>query len=112
MNTKNSRLALLIAAPHNGEAGMHNDVVAMYDALLARGLSSEDILVLEGKLNRKLLMSLVAEANKRVARWESGELFMHYSGHGFFSAGAIRNFAKNTPTTFTRPSQRKSCRRC
>lgn len=84
MNTKNSRLALLIAAPHNGEVGMHNDVVAMYNALLARGFSSEDILLLEGRLNRKLLMSLIGEVNKRVARWKSGEVFVHYSGHGAF----------------------------
>lgn len=52
MNVKNSPLALLIAAPHNGEAGMHHDVAAMYDAVIARGLTPEDILVLEGRLNR------------------------------------------------------------
>jgi hypothetical protein len=84
MNTKNSRLALLIAAPHNGEASMHNDVMAMYDALLARGFFSKDILLLEGKLNRKLLMSLIGEVNKRMATWKSGEVFMHYSGNGTF----------------------------
>ncbi|MCI0690707.1 caspase family protein [candidate division KSB1 bacterium] len=84
-----SRLALLIAAPHDGEAGMHNDVVAMYDALIARGLSSEDILLLEGKLNRKLLMRLFGEANKRVAKWKSGEVFMHYSGHGIFTGSTV-----------------------
>lgn len=63
---------------------MHNDVVAMHDALLARGFSLEDILLLEGKLNRKLLFDLIREVNKRVAAWKSGEVFIHYSGHGTF----------------------------
>jgi hypothetical protein len=79
-----SRLALLIASPHDGNIGMHNDVVAMHGALLARGFSLEDILLLEGKLNRKLLFSLIREVNKRVAAWKSGEVFIHYSGNGFF----------------------------
>ncbi len=79
-----SRLALLIAAPHNSEAGMHNDVMAMYDALLARGFFSKDILLLEGRLNRKLLMSLIGEVNKRAATWKNGAVFMHYSGNGAF----------------------------
>jgi hypothetical protein len=85
MNSPNSQLALLIAAPHNGDIGMHNDVVAIYDTLLARGFFSKDILLLEGRLNRKLLFSLIGEVNKRVATWKSGEVFMHYSGHGAFT---------------------------
>jgi hypothetical protein len=64
---------------------MHNDVVAMYGALLARGFFAKDILLLEGTLNRKLLMSLIGEANKRVATWKSGEMFIHYSGNGTFT---------------------------
>ncbi|MDZ7290085.1 MAG: hypothetical protein ONB44_13430 [candidate division KSB1 bacterium] len=64
---------------------MHNDVVAMYNALIARGLSSEDILLLEGKLNRQLLMNLIGEVNNRAATWKSGEVFIHYSGHGTFT---------------------------
>ncbi|MGH7599055.1 MAG: hypothetical protein ACREOI_22090 [bacterium] len=79
-----SRLALLIAAPHKDEVAMHNDVGAMFNALLVRGFSSKDILLLEGKLNRKLLMSLIGAINKRVATWKSGEVFMHYSGNGAF----------------------------
>lgn len=63
---------------------MHNDIGAMFNALLMRGFSSKDILLLEGKLNRKLLMRLIGEVNKRVATWKSGEVFIHYSGHGAF----------------------------
>jgi hypothetical protein len=89
MSANNSRLALLIASPHHGNIGMHNDVVEMHDALLARGFSLEDILLLEGKLNRKLLFGLIREVNKRVATWKSGEVFMHYSGHGAFIGSSV-----------------------
>lgn len=63
---------------------MYNDVVAMHGAWRTRGFSLEDILLLEGKLNRTLLFSLIREVNKRVATWKSGNVFMHYSGHGAF----------------------------
>jgi hypothetical protein len=109
MNAQNSQLALLIASPHNGNSGMHNDVVAMHDALLARGLSLEDILLLEGKLNRKLLMSLIGEANKRVARWESGEVFMHYSGHGIFTGNTVSEFRVGMLLAPEKPNHKSNC---
>ena len=58
-----NRLALLIGAPWRGEAAMHGDVQAFYDALTARGMSSDDLLVLEGRLDRELVLAFLASAN-------------------------------------------------
>jgi len=78
------RLALLIGAPHEDDMGMHNDLVAMYDALQTRGLAPEEILSLEGSLDSQLLIALLEEVSCRIANWINGELFFYLSGHGFF----------------------------
>jgi hypothetical protein len=94
-----SRLALLIAAPYDNEVGMHNNVAAMYDALLSRGFFAKEILLLEGKLNRKLLMSLIGEVNKRVATWKSGEVFIcKTAGRSHQYRRRHKNGAKNSLT--------------
>ncbi len=49
------RLAVLIAAPWRGETAMHQDLRGIHDALAARHLSSEELLVLEGRLDKGLL---------------------------------------------------------
>ena len=69
------RLALLIIAPWEGETAMHNDLTAMYNALRLRGLSADEILSLEGQLNRRSFMSFLQKARRRVARWPQGEIF-------------------------------------
>ena len=79
------QLALLIGAPWREEAAMHGDVQAFYDALTARGLSSDDLLVLEGRLDRELVLSFLASAKSRVAAWSRGDVFLYYSGHGAYA---------------------------
>ncbi len=80
-----NRLALLIGAPWRGEAAMHGDVQAFYDALTARGMSSDDLLVLEGRLDRELVLAFLASAKSRVSDWDRGDLFFYYSGHGAYA---------------------------
>jgi len=80
-----NRLALLIGAPHRGEAAMHGDVQAFYDALIARGLSSDDLLVLEGRLDRELVLSFLASVRSRVSAWDRGDVLLYYSGHGAYA---------------------------
>jgi hypothetical protein len=79
------RLALLIIAPWEGETAMHNDLKAMYDALRLRGFSADEILSLEGELNRGSFMSFLQKARRRVARWRQGEIFFYFGGHGIFT---------------------------
>lgn len=79
------RLALLVAAPWQGNTMMHNDLMAMYDALRHRGFLPEQILSIEGTLNQGLLMAFLREARGRFALWNHGEVFFHYSGHGTFT---------------------------
>jgi hypothetical protein len=79
------RLALLIGAPWRGEAAMHGDVQAFYNALAARGVSSDDLLVFEGRLDRELVLGLLASIQYRVSNWDRGDLFLYYSGHGAYS---------------------------
>ncbi len=78
-------LALLFGAPHAGEVAMHNDLVAMYDALRLRGISPESILSIEGRLKRSLLTEVLDMVSKEVAEWKAGEIFIAVSGHGFFA---------------------------
>jgi hypothetical protein len=91
------RLALLIGAPWRGEAAMHGDVQAFYDALTARGMPSDDLLVLEGHLNRKLVLGFLASVSSRVAAWDRGDLFIYYSGHGAYAPADATDAATVEP---------------
>jgi Caspase domain len=82
---KPNRLALLIAAPWSDETAMHNDLVSVEDALSQRGYSTNQIMRLEGNLNRQSLLLLLREASRRIAKWKADEVFFYFSGHGFFS---------------------------
>lgn len=77
-------LALLIGAPHVGDFAIHNDVVAMYNALRRRGVSPESILSFEGHLNRRLLVEMFTFVREEVGRWPAGEVLIALSGHGYF----------------------------
>ena len=83
-----NHLALLIAAPHPGETAMFNDLTAMTQALLARGFSADQILSLHGRLDRPLVVAFLQAASRRVAGWSEGSVFLHVSGHGFFTGEA------------------------
>ncbi|MCB9155958.1 MAG: hypothetical protein H6645_02435 [Caldilineaceae bacterium] len=64
---------------------MHNDVAAMYRALQQRGLASDQILCLEGQLDRRLLLSFLAAIGQRMAGWTEGAVLLYITGHGFFT---------------------------
>jgi len=83
------RLALLVAAPHGAETAMHDDLVSIYNGLRLRWLLPVEILTLEGKLNRELLMVFLHQAGKSVINWSHGEVFLYYSGHGNLSTDAL-----------------------
>ncbi len=78
------QLALLIAAPQPGESAMLRDQAAMVEALLARGLSADQILCLHGRLDRPLVTAFLQAASRRAASWPDGSVFVHVSSHGFF----------------------------
>lgn len=82
-------LALLIAAPHPGETAMSRDLTAMAQALLARGFSADQILCLHGRLDRPLVIAFLQAASRRVAGWSEGSIFLHVSGHGFFTGDTV-----------------------
>lgn len=64
---------------------MHNDVAALDAALRRRGVLPEEILCLEGSLNRRLLLSFFQSIHERIAGWQAGSLFLYISSHGFFT---------------------------
>ena len=84
MNTPN-HLALLIAALQPGETAMLADQVAMTAALLDRGLPADRILALQGQLDSPRVTAFLQAASRRVAGWNDGSVFVHVSGHGFFT---------------------------
>jgi hypothetical protein len=79
---KAQRLALLVAAPWEGETAMHNDLGAIYNALRQRGFAPEEFLVLEGSLTRSILLAFLHDAQKRIGAWQRGDVWFSFSGHG------------------------------
>jgi hypothetical protein len=79
---KAQRLALLVAAPWEGETAMHNDLVAIYNALRQRGFAPEEFLILEGPLTRSILLAFLHDVQKRISSWQRGEVWFSFSGHG------------------------------
>ena len=91
------QLALLIGAPWRAEAAMHGDVQAFYDALTGRGMSPDDLLVLEGRLDRELVLGFLASVQGRVSNWDRGNLFLYYSGHGAYAPMDVTDGATAEP---------------
>jgi len=87
--TAHHHLALLIAAPQPGETAMRRDQAAMAQALLARGLATDQILSLHDPLDRPRALAFLDAASSRVASWAEGALFLHVSGHGFFAGDTV-----------------------
>lgn len=81
---ESAQLAILIAAPLGEECSMRHDLAAMYQALKRRGLASEEILCLEGQLDRRLLLGFFGAIHHRIAAWKQGTLLLYVTGHGFF----------------------------
>jgi hypothetical protein len=83
------RLAILVAAPWEGETAMHNDLVAVYNALRQRGFAPEEFLVLEGSLTRSVLLAFLHDIQRRIAPWQKGDVWFSFSGHGTFSGMTV-----------------------
>ena len=81
---KDRRLAILVAAPWEGETAMHNDLVATYSALRQRGFSPEEFLVLEGTLSHSILLAFLHDVQRRISSWQSGTVWLSFSGHGTY----------------------------
>jgi hypothetical protein len=83
------RLALLIAAPWEDQAAMHHDVTVMTETLLSRHFSPQEILTLEGPLDRQKLITFLHAAHSRIGTWPDGALFLYISGHGGFTGTTV-----------------------
>jgi hypothetical protein len=81
--SRETELAVLLGIPQAGERAMHNDVALMYDALRQRQLAPEQILCLEGRLDRGLVLDFLAAAGRHIAPWPAGHLFLYVSAHGY-----------------------------
>jgi hypothetical protein len=88
-NQRDPQLAILIGAPHQNQSSMHYDLAAMYNALRQREMLTEDILWLEGKLDRHLLLGFFAAIGRRIAAWHQGTLLLYVTGHGFFTGECV-----------------------
>src|SRR2546422_4060614 len=77
---KAQRLALLVAAPWAGETAMHNDLVAIYNALRQRGFAPEEFLVLEGALTRSVLLAFLQDVQRRIGLWQHGDVWLYFGG--------------------------------
>lgn len=84
MNQSSSHSLALLLAPVAGEAAMYNDLVAMTHALQQRGLPADQILALHGDVDRLQVLAFLQAAHRQMAGWNSGSLFVHVTGHGFF----------------------------
>lgn len=49
----------------------------------------DDILCLHGRLDRPLVLAALQAVSRRVAGWTAGSLFVHVSGHGFFTGDTL-----------------------
>lgn len=88
-NPQSSQLAVLIGAPHLDQISMHYDMAAMYTALRRRGITAEEILSLEGRLDRRLFLGFLNAVHQRIETWSSGALFFYITGHGFFTGDRV-----------------------
>ena len=84
------RLAVIISAAWGADEAIHNDSMAMHQALRQRGLRANEILSLEGSLNRNIVLSFLNEIGKAIATWREGEIILYYTGHGSLEGKTAR----------------------
>jgi hypothetical protein len=70
---------------------MHHDLAAMHQALKLRGVTFEQILCLEGTLDRHLLLRFLEAVHRRIEGWTEGTLFLYVTGHGFFTGESVED---------------------
>jgi hypothetical protein len=78
------RLALLLAAPWQGESFLGDDMALMQDGLRGRGLSAAEVIAVLEPLDRAAVTKRLEEVRRRIAAWRDGELFLYYNGHGMY----------------------------
>src|SRR4051812_37032044 len=78
------RLALLLAAPWEGESFLADDVAMMHAALRTRGVGAADVISVLEPLDRAGVVRRLDEVRTRMAVWEDGDLFVYYNGHGMY----------------------------
>jgi hypothetical protein len=79
------RLALLLAAPWEGESFLGDDLALMQEGLRARGLTAAELISVLEPLDRERVASRLEEVSRRIAGWQSGEVFLYYNGHGMYA---------------------------
>ena len=83
------RLAVLIASTWKDDTSAHADVIATYQVLRRRGFAPEELMVLSGALSRSVLLAFLQDVHRRVARWDAGEVWLSYSGHGSYEGKTV-----------------------
>jgi hypothetical protein len=78
------RLAILVASAWKDDTSAHADVTATYQVLRRRGFAPEELMVLSGPLTRSALLAFLHDVRRRLASWDAGEVWLSYSGHGFY----------------------------
>ncbi|MCG8419178.1 MAG: hypothetical protein MJE77_14685 [Proteobacteria bacterium] len=101
-------LAVLIAAIWPGESAMHDDTAAVYRALRQRGVTADQIWTLEGSLSAELVMAFLAAAQKHIADWTRGNVFLYYSGHGAYIPVDATSPTRANPAMRLRPGRGQS----
>ena len=79
------RLAVLVASTWQDDSSVHADVMATYHVLRQRGFAPDELMVLSGPLTRTVLLAFLHDVHRRIASWEAGEVWLSYSGHGFYA---------------------------
>ena len=69
---------------------MDRDQAAMAQTLLARGFAASEILCLHGRLDRPLVIGVLADSEPaRRQAGTHGSVFLHVSSHGFFTGDTL-----------------------
>jgi hypothetical protein len=85
------RLALLIGSPWSGEENViQNDIASFRKALAKRGFEPSQIKEVSGKLARAQVLDAIRATSAEVATWDAGEVFLYYTGHGWFSGDSAK----------------------
>jgi hypothetical protein len=84
-------LSLLIAARWEQDTIMLNDLAAIDKSLRSRDIPDNQILSIQGTLNRKSLFSFLNKARQQITESNLCNVFLYYSGHGFFTGTNTSN---------------------
>jgi hypothetical protein len=69
---------------------MQNDIASFRTALMKRGLQPSEIKEVSGKLTRAQVLHALRATAAAAAGWEGGEVFVYYTGHGWYSGDSAQ----------------------